>query len=115
MSATNPIGKVRIWGGAEHHFRPVIALVLFQVGVICPHNDLMFSGVAYSDVLPFGAPGVWQNQGLSCSLILPASRVVFLGACLLSTFSFRGNEDRPCFAVFSLYIRACKQKTFSYP
>lgn len=69
-------------------------IALFQVDVICPNNDSMFSTIACSDILPFGAPGVWQNQGWSySSLTLPASRVMFLGACLLSTFSFRDNEE----------------------
>lgn len=89
-------------------------VVLFQVDVICPYNDLMFSTIAYSDVLPFGVPGLWQNQGLSFfyfTLILPASRAMFLGACLLSTFGYRDNEERLCFPVISLYIGACKQKT----
>lgn len=73
----------------------------------------MFSTIVYSDTVPFGAAGVWQNQGSSySSFILPASRVMFLGACLLSTSSFRDNEERQCFKVFSLYMRTCEQKTF---
>lgn len=81
-------------------------IALFQVDVICSHNDLMFSTLAYSDIQPFGAPGIWQNQGSSCySRISPARRVMFLGACLLSTFSFRNNEGRDYALQFLVLIQ----------